>query len=233
MQDRNYAQLAPCQYDIDRNDFQAIFTNNLEELGVDIYGMTASDSPFANHRGGISTPVFETWPYWWGDDDTEEHCLEKDKPNFIYWGTGDDDPNAGLAIQWYKYALRGARANRQLTSEGLDEVFSACMSYLNGGNDTGDGVYSVLRESPLETRIQVGGDAGRWGIAKKEEVVYYVDFEENYSESTMRWFAYIPYKSEDRMFRDGMDVAGYETRGEALDRIVHYWTEGRGSYDPL
>lgn len=67
-----------------------------------------------NNRGGISTAKFDVFPYYWGDDESEEL-----KPNFIYYPTD-------FEIRWYKYPLRGAYCNKPITYEEFDQMLSDC-----------------------------------------------------------------------------------------------------------
>ena len=229
--EKTYSNLAPRRFEIDRDRFQDKFAGYLESLGADGYGQVIDrGNPYENRRGGISTPLFEIWPYWWGDEDKRE---EIDKPNFVYWGDGPDDPYAGLAIEWYKYALRSGYANMEVSQEMLDEVFGKCIAYLAPEiPDTAP--YDIVSRLGSSVKIAMKDNPHHTGVARQEEVVYQIDLETNFYESTHRWFACIPHIDEPAIeFRDGKDMAGYASADEAIERIVHYWTEGRGSYDPL
>ena len=67
-----------------------------------------------NDRGEITTSKFEINPYYWGDDEEEY-----EKPNFLYY-KGD------FELRWYKYPLRAAYANKDLTYEQFDEILTDC-----------------------------------------------------------------------------------------------------------
>lgn len=67
-----------------------------------------------NDRGSITTSKFEINPYYWGDD--EEECA---KPNFLYY-------KGNFELRWYKYPLRDAYANKDLTYEQFDEMLTDC-----------------------------------------------------------------------------------------------------------
>lgn len=70
-----------------------------------------------NNRGGITTPVFEVNPYYWGEDEAE-----MDKPNFLYYPTG-------FELRWYKYPLRDAYANQVLSFQEFGKILNDCERY--------------------------------------------------------------------------------------------------------
>ena len=100
-------------------EWQHRFYDFLDHIGCDNYGFLLSDqdNKHQNHRGGITTEVFEINPYYWGDDDVE--CL---KSNFIYFPTG-------YKLMWYKYPLRDAYSNQRLDFEQFDEILKKCEEY--------------------------------------------------------------------------------------------------------
>lgn len=93
---------------------------------IDTFGLSYQGHPFhdpydktvkVNERGGITTAKFEINPYWWGLDDDPE----KERPNFLYYPTGYE-------IRWYKYPLRDAYANQDLTYEQFSEMVADCIA---------------------------------------------------------------------------------------------------------
>ncbi len=105
----------------DRMDYQDIFGAFLEENGFDGYGFFYPwESPCKNltknSRDGFSNAVFEINPYYWGSDDEEIA-----KPNFVF------SPGK-LEISWYKYPMRGAVANRNISPKDLKRILTICQA---------------------------------------------------------------------------------------------------------
>lgn len=105
------------EYELDRDELQQIMVDGLEACGCDEYGVLDDPSLFLwkNSSGGITTPVFETRPYWWGDEFTAEAVF----PNFKFFKDGTE-------IRWYKYALRDAYSNHEIDASRLKEIMEAC-----------------------------------------------------------------------------------------------------------
>ena len=109
-------------YSRGRYEIDETFFRFLELLGCDNYGHfypkdSVRLSPVKqNDRGGISFLNFEINPYWWGDSDDEEEVV---KPNFIYKKNEKDV----VIIRWYKYALRDAYSNIELTKDVILDMF--------------------------------------------------------------------------------------------------------------
>ena len=91
------------EFPIDRDKFEDRFSDFLDEISCDAYGFWLGEDKYKNDQGGVTTNMFEINPYYWGDDESKF-----DIPNFIYYPTD-------LRIEWYKYPLRDAWANREFT----------------------------------------------------------------------------------------------------------------------
>jgi len=102
-------------YEVDRglkDDFCKLFN----DMDIDCYGVyEGEDDAHCNHRGGYENEVFITRPYWWGDDDSPK----ADLPNFEYKPTG-------FKMNWYKYALRDAYMNQELSFDEIKEILVKC-----------------------------------------------------------------------------------------------------------
>lgn len=103
------------EYPVERGEWQDRFAEFLDNIGCDRYGYFGI-IPNANERGGITTDKFIIRPYYWGESDAEA-----EKPNFEYL------PN-GYKLDWYKYPLRDAYANQDITYEEFDEMLKDCES---------------------------------------------------------------------------------------------------------
>ena len=99
------------QYPIERHPMQEIFWEYFEDAFDYHCFVEGYDS---NERGGYENDIFLINPYYWGDD--EDIAAE---PNFVY-------KPEGIEIQWYKYALRDAYCNIELTKEKAREIFEKC-----------------------------------------------------------------------------------------------------------
>lgn len=117
-------------YQINR-DLQPIFWKLLEALcDGDRYGIH------------FENDTFEMFPYYWGDctcgadddltgeTDHKEDCLLQ-KDNFVY-------KPLGIRIQWYKYPLRDAYSNIQLTEKLMQDIVDACLKSLETANVNAD-----------------------------------------------------------------------------------------------
>ena len=118
------------QFEVDRDKFQSLFDDFLESLGFDGYGnQTANGEMLAKYidydhgqedgkdvRGCLKfeNEIFIVRPYYWGDN--ECFC---NLPNFVHKPTG-------LEIKWYKYSMRDAYSNKELTAEMMLDVFKSC-----------------------------------------------------------------------------------------------------------
>ena len=92
-----------------RDDYQDVFCDFLKAIGCNFEGW--------NHRiaGNMTeTSRFIVRPYYWGDDD-EKAAL----PNFVYKPTG-------LEISWYKYPMRDAYSNQDVSVVEFAKILEDC-----------------------------------------------------------------------------------------------------------
>ena len=108
-----------------REEMQEIFAGFLEKLGCDMYGMTDIGNLPAGCKidsyGKLENDVFSVFPYYWGDED--EICAI---PNFAY-------KPEGLELRWYKYPMRDAYSNKEITSEDLRRICRKCVESVRKG----------------------------------------------------------------------------------------------------
>lgn len=90
-----------------REDYEEIFIQFLEDNGFDSYGHSDKGHVFEND-------TFIIRPYYWGDDEEEA-----EKPNFVYKPTG-------LEIQWYKYPMRDAYSNQNISIKTFKDILTEC-----------------------------------------------------------------------------------------------------------
>ena len=93
----------------EREAFQEPFLEFLEEIGCDGFG-------WSKKRGAVKTETdkYIIRPYYWGEDDDTAVL-----PNFVYKPTG-------LEIRWYKYPMRDAYSNQDITAEQFKEILEDC-----------------------------------------------------------------------------------------------------------
>ena len=93
----------------DREAFQEPFFEFLYEIGCDGHGCSKT-------RGEVETETdkYIIRPYYWGEDDDIAAL-----PNFVYKPTG-------LEIRWYKYPMRDAYSNQDITAEQFKEILEDC-----------------------------------------------------------------------------------------------------------
>ena len=90
-----------------------IFRKFLEDIGCDIYGYCFAPGRFnqfswRNESGGISTDVFDV------------------SPRGFYYRPSD------FRLSWYKYALRDAYSNRQISHEEFVSILDGCRKSIAG-----------------------------------------------------------------------------------------------------
>lgn len=109
------------KYQVSRDNWENKFAELLDTYELEYHGCVAnkrlyrhSDTVLINDRGGIRTKKFEINPYYWGFDDTEIYI-----PNFIYFPKD-------YHISWYKYPLRDAYTNQDITFEEFCEIIDDC-----------------------------------------------------------------------------------------------------------
>ena len=92
-----------------RGDYQEIFQEFLFENGFDGYGrLEGSDEP------EFENDTFIIRPYYWGEDEKEQIL-----PNFVYKPTG-------VEIKWYKYPMRDAYCNKDISVEQFKRIIDEC-----------------------------------------------------------------------------------------------------------
>ena len=64
--------------------------------------------------------TFEIRPYHWDDEDNEYHFYHKP---------------SGFKVEWYKYALRGAYCNMDITTEQFIDILYDCKNSLEEGRN--------------------------------------------------------------------------------------------------
>lgn len=101
-------------YKLDRLPMQDIFWKYFENTYFDYHCVWCRNDDNLTERGGYENDVFVIEPYYWGED---EDIIGQ--PNFIY-------KPENITIEWYKYPMRGAYSNVDLTLEKADEIFRTC-----------------------------------------------------------------------------------------------------------
>lgn len=101
------------EYELDRGRFQDIFEKFLYRIGSDVYGYGPND------ENPYETKLFVLRPYYWGEDEEFGNL-----PNFVY-------KPLGLEIRWYKYALRDAYCNQNITPQKLKEILMRCVKEIS------------------------------------------------------------------------------------------------------
>lgn len=103
----------PGEYVIERTVYQDIFQKFLEENGFDSYGYLEG-----SENRVFENEVFVIRPFVW-DLDPEAQA----EPNFYH-------KPSGLTFSWYKYPLRNAFANLDITPDELEAVLAQCAESL-------------------------------------------------------------------------------------------------------
>jgi hypothetical protein len=67
--------------------------------------------------------VFEMHPYCWCGKEDCQQCGHAAQPQFKHY-------ESGLEIQWYKYAMRDAYSNQEITPEALQVIVMQCVASL-------------------------------------------------------------------------------------------------------
>ena len=100
---------------VPRMEYQEAFCEFLESIGCDGYGW--------NHRiagNKTETDMFIVRPYYWGEDVSEAAL-----PNFVYKPTG-------LEIRWYKYPMRDAYSNQDVSVDDFKAILAKCRESIKG-----------------------------------------------------------------------------------------------------
>ena len=107
------------EFPIPRGKWQDAFCKFLDSIGLDSYGYVpkwASDTlkKYQKENGGFENDIFIINPYYWGEDEDI-----KVLPNFVFKETG-------YTIDWYKYPLRDAYANQDISFEDFKNMIQKC-----------------------------------------------------------------------------------------------------------
>jgi len=93
------------------------FADLLDAMGFDSYGKPVKlDSTWKEIEfDGFGNGEFIVRSYWWGDCDCEDEChCRASAHNFVHIPSG-------FNLDWYKYPLRAANSNVELTSRMISE----------------------------------------------------------------------------------------------------------------
>ena len=96
-----------------REEYQNVFCEFLHANGFDMYGYKAGHKSREYDNG-----TFVIRPYYWGEDE-EIAAL----PNFEFKPTG-------LQIKWYKYPMRDAYSNMDISVEEMKYILAGCAASL-------------------------------------------------------------------------------------------------------
>ena len=110
------------EYPVNREMSQPLFTKFFEKFDLDPYGNPDKDSLLSKTSStngeiyiSVETDAFYIHPYYWGEDEKARKM-----PNFFY-------KPEGIGIHWYKYPMRDAYCNVELTKEKLQEILKKCI----------------------------------------------------------------------------------------------------------
>lgn len=118
-------------FHVERRDFERVFRETFLPMGFDGYGNYGYDADGnrienAPHRDcvkkrpnkrrdfGFENDTFILRPYYWGGNSRAAR-----RPNFVFKPTG-------YQLKWYKYPLRDAYANMNLTLADFAEMLKRC-----------------------------------------------------------------------------------------------------------
>lgn len=107
-------------YPIERFPSQDYFGRFFDIAMLDTWGYPRKQSPLYRFMDGnqlIDTECFSLFPYYWGDN---EELMTV--PNFVF------KPDK-IKIWWYKYCLRDAYSNVELTSEDIKRMLDICTDH--------------------------------------------------------------------------------------------------------
>lgn len=119
------------KYCVERGEFEEAFLKFLTQCGFDSYGnindeklerlciTDSADKSNSDYVYVFNNGTFEIRPYYWGNDEKLTN-----KANFVYMPDN-------IEISWYKYALRDAYSNKQLTFEYFCRMLKTCAKSLN------------------------------------------------------------------------------------------------------
>lgn len=92
----------------DREEYQEIFCDFLERNGFDFGGW------HDKYGDKYENDTFIIRAYYWGEDENIAAL-----PNFVYKPTG-------FEIRWYKYPMRNAFANQDISLKEFEEIMRDC-----------------------------------------------------------------------------------------------------------
>ena len=112
-------------YPLGRGSLENEFARFLEEIGCDGYGFFSGkeENLKRNARGGCENEIFVINPYYWGEDDEEA-----EKPNFLFIPENAE-------ICWYKYPMRDAYSNVEISLERMKDMLSVCLKSVREETD--------------------------------------------------------------------------------------------------
>lgn len=126
------------KYPFERGEREKKFYYFLEDCGFDSYGhinedalekylitidsgryvKTSSGKKMPEHTHAFDNGVFRIMPYWWGESKKIAQM-----PNFIFY---PPDGSERFELQWYKYPLRDAYSNREITLPEFLSMLDIC-----------------------------------------------------------------------------------------------------------
>lgn len=107
-----------CQ--VDRDRWTEFFHGLLEQMGVDIYGYSEDDC------AGLLNVIVR--PYYWGDCTCGAVDDEECRPECQLMLPNFEVPRLGFKMSWYKYAIRDAYSNMEMTEELASEIAKVALS---------------------------------------------------------------------------------------------------------
>lgn len=134
----------------DRRKYGELFSKLLEAMGADSYGEEFSNDVFEMHR------------YCWCDGDKCPQCGTGEQPNFLYKPTG-------FRLTWYKYPMRDAYTNQEVTPSMFRDMMTACIASLAHAENKEASVPPPLDHSAITAKIKANGTFGAKGNLPKSD----------------------------------------------------------------
>ncbi len=109
---------------VPREDYQDAFCEFLYANGWDGHAIRTDDlvpDPYE-----FENDTFVVRAYYWGEDEAIAEL-----PNFVYKPTG-------LEISWYKYPMRDAYSNQDVSLEEFKDILDACARSMDRHAKSGD-----------------------------------------------------------------------------------------------
>ena len=107
------------EYSIPRQEYQDVFIKFLNQINADEYGTPYWGPNYDKRTTLFNNDIFVIRPYYWGDDDSIAEL-----PNFEY-------KPENIEIRWYKYALRDAYCNVNLSLDEFKSMLDKCVETYN------------------------------------------------------------------------------------------------------